>query len=222
MCRVRDLANTESKSQFNEWFQDLQTITTDSTNSCSFLPSFGGNIYDLDQKMNLNDFDYQGTMNPMTIMNPMYIPAASQSSSNDNTFALPDHRDFSPMASLSPASSGLYPSASSPETIIIPSASNKKTKRKGTNDNTDTDEVFLKKQKQNAAASRCRQKKANQMNELETQVSTLESEKFNLTLQIAALEQEKKEWISRESFLEKDIRSLQTQLDLAQRALAMK
>jgi hypothetical protein len=70
-----------------------------------------------------------------------------------------------------------------------------------------------KRQKQNQAAQRCRQKKLDKLHEFESQVKLLEEEKFNLSVRIAVLEQEKKDWAERESKMEMKMKSLQGIID---------
>ena len=66
------------------------------------------------------------------------------------------------------------------------------------------------------------QKKQTQIQNLQQSVELLEKEKFDLQMKLTVLDQERKEWMLREQYLENDVKSLQRQLDLAQRALCLK
>jgi hypothetical protein len=84
----------------------------------------------------------------------------------------------------------------------------------------EVDDALLKKRrKQNEAAQRCRQRKADTIKQFDATVKTLESEKFDLSVRVAVLEKEKQAWISREEELEASLKAIKEQLAAAQSAL---
>jgi len=79
--------------------------------------------------------------------------------------------------------------------------------------------IILKRQKNTEAARRSRSKKAELLGTLEVQVKELESNKSNLTVRLAVLENEKRGWLSREAELAERVRQLEYHLAETHRAM---
>jgi hypothetical protein len=79
--------------------------------------------------------------------------------------------------------------------------------------------ISKKRQKQNEAAQRCRQRKAEHLKQFDSTIKTLETEKYDLMVKAAILAQEKQAWISREEELKSSIRMYKKQLDAAHSVL---
>ena len=208
MCRVRDLA---PKQEFNQWFQDLSQLKPADT----FLPPYGNMFLDPMYRYETS------TIDPTTMLLQNPAPASNPSCGNSScdNFVLDNFQNAN-MYSPESMTRVVTPPASVPS--ATPVAKQPASKKRAMETMSDEEKLILKRQKQNAAASRCRQKKADQIANLESQVVSLEKEKFELSLKLAVLQQEKKAWLTRENCLEKDLLSLQGQLDLAQRALLQK
>jgi hypothetical protein len=69
-----------------------------------------------------------------------------------------------------------------------------------------------KRQRQNEAAKRCRQKKLTLIQQSQEQTKKFEQEKFEMSIRLAVLEKEKQAWLARE-------RDMQQQLDILKRQL---
>jgi hypothetical protein len=74
-------------------------------------------------------------------------------------------------------------------------------------------QVLQKRQRQNEAAKRCRQKKVSLIHQSQAMAKAFEEEKFQMSVQLAVLEKEKLAWISRERELQHQIATLKQQLD---------
>ncbi|KAI8895137.1 hypothetical protein BC833DRAFT_602369 [Globomyces pollinis-pini] len=79
--------------------------------------------------------------------------------------------------------------------------------------------LFKKRQRQNEAAKRCREKKLNQLQAAQQQVQKFEKEKFEMAVKLAVLEKEREAWQARENELQRRIQSLKMQLDESQMML---
>jgi hypothetical protein len=76
------------------------------------------------------------------------------------------------------------------------------------------DEALTKKrQRQNEAAKRCRQKKMDLLNEAQEQARKFEQEKFEMSVRLAVLEKEKQAWLLREKEMQHELNRLKQQLD---------
>jgi hypothetical protein len=82
-----------------------------------------------------------------------------------------------------------------------------------------TAEVALKRQKQNEAARRCRQKRLSQLQECQQKVEQVEKEKFDLSVRLAVLEKEKEAWILKEQEMNMRMEKLRAQLDQSHHTL---
>ena len=78
-----------------------------------------------------------------------------------------------------------------------------------------TEEVARKRQKQNEAAKKCRQKRISQLEEYQDRVNLAERDNFDLSVRVAVLEREKCAWIKKEKELVACRYSLKAQLDLS-------
>ncbi|KAI8895138.1 hypothetical protein BC833DRAFT_567745 [Globomyces pollinis-pini] len=107
--------------------------------------------------------------------------------------------------------------ASPPAMLITPPPETISTKRELQDD----EDVALvkKRQRQNEAAKRCREKKLNQLQAAEQQVQKFEKEKFEMAVKLAVLEKERDAWEIRERDLQQHIQSLRMQLDESQTLL---
>jgi hypothetical protein len=97
-----------------------------------------------------------------------------------------------------------------PSPISIPSPQIE-TKRKAVEEIDDA--LLLKRQKQNEAAKRCRQKKLNQLQEAQEQARIFEQESFQLSVKLAVMEKEKQAWLMKEKEMQQQISMLKQQLD---------
>ncbi|KAI8894034.1 hypothetical protein BC833DRAFT_606350 [Globomyces pollinis-pini] len=85
---------------------------------------------------------------------------------------------------------------------------------------TDEDPVLLKKrQRQNEAAKRCREKRSNQLQMAQQQVQQIEQDKFDMAVKLAVIEKERDAWQIREQDLQQRIHQLKVQLDETQMLL---
>jgi hypothetical protein len=91
--------------------------------------------------------------------------------------------------------------------------------KRSTPDDPITEEVALKRQKQNEAAKRCRQKRLSQLQEYQQKVEQSEKEKFELAVRLAVLEKEKEAWILKEREMTLRMEKLRAQLDQSHQAL---
>lgn len=82
-----------------------------------------------------------------------------------------------------------------------------------------TEEVARKRQKQNEAAKKCRQKRLSQLQECQQKVEQSEKEKFELTVKLAVLEKEKEAWILKEQEMNLRMERLRAQLDQSHHTL---
>ncbi|KAJ3273362.1 hypothetical protein HDV01_004579 [Terramyces sp. JEL0728] len=78
----------------------------------------------------------------------------------------------------------------------------------------EVDEALMKKrQRQNDAAKRCRQKKLNQLQECQEKAKRFEDEMFEMSVRLAVLEKERSAWLVKEKELQERVQSLKFQLD---------
>jgi Basic region leucine zipper len=91
--------------------------------------------------------------------------------------------------------------------------------KRSTPDDPITEEVALKRQKQNEAARKCRLKRLSKLQECEKRVEETEKEKFELSVRVAVLEKEKEAWILKEQEMNLRIDKLRAQLDHSHRTL---
>ncbi|KAJ3323258.1 hypothetical protein HDV06_002025 [Boothiomyces sp. JEL0866] len=78
----------------------------------------------------------------------------------------------------------------------------------------EVDEALMKKrQRQNDAAKRCRQKKLNQLQECQEKAKRFENEMFEMSVRLAVLEKERTAWLVREKELQERVQLLKCQLD---------
>jgi hypothetical protein len=70
-----------------------------------------------------------------------------------------------------------------------------------------------KRQRQNEAAKRCRQKKVTLIQQSQEQTKKFEKEKFEMSIRLAVLEKEKQAWLDRERDLQRQLNVLKQQLD---------
>jgi Basic region leucine zipper len=87
--------------------------------------------------------------------------------------------------------------------------------KRSTPDDPITEEVALKRQKQNEAARKCREKRSSKLQECEKRVEETEKEKFELSVRVAVLEKEA--WILKEQEMNLRIEKLRAQLDQSRR-----
>ncbi|KAJ3323260.1 hypothetical protein HDV06_002027 [Boothiomyces sp. JEL0866] len=98
---------------------------------------------------------------------------------------------------------------SPPETISLPYVEVKAEKRP--HDSVDME--AKKRQKQNEAARRCRQKKLDQLKTYQDTLAKFEKEKFEMSVRLAVLEKEREAWVARERDLQLQVDSLKQKLD---------
>ncbi|KAI8342343.1 hypothetical protein BC941DRAFT_412503 [Chlamydoabsidia padenii] len=103
---------------------------------------------------------------------------------------------------------------------ITPSSTPTTGQKRSTNDETTPDEVTLKRQKNTDAARRSRLKKVMKMEALEKRVQELERMNAQLLLRVAVLDSEKTHLKTKESTHEARIKSLESQLADAHKALS--
>jgi hypothetical protein len=101
-----------------------------------------------------------------------------------------------------------YPSPSSIDSSEIFSQSNKRQSE----DQVDS-QLIKKRQRQNDAAKRCRQKKLDQLKEAQDLAQKFEKEKFEMSVRLAVLEKEKQAWVLRERDMQHQLATLKQQLD---------
>ncbi|KAL2911243.1 hypothetical protein HK105_209299 [Polyrhizophydium stewartii] len=83
----------------------------------------------------------------------------------------------------------------------------------------DDSPLALKRARNNEAARRSRERKMRRLEELEVQVGALETEKTDLNVRLAVLENERNSWITRERELVHRVLALEAQLSESHRAL---
>jgi hypothetical protein len=107
-----------------------------------------------------------------------------------------------------------YPSSTSPcsfaPLLMEPIYPASTTSHKRAAEQVDSEENSLskKKRKQNEAAQRCRQKKADQIQLYQESIKKLEEEKFEMSVQIAVLTKEKEAFNAREAEMQKTLNDL--------------
>jgi hypothetical protein len=74
-------------------------------------------------------------------------------------------------------------------------------------------QLMKKRQRQNDAAKRCRQKKMDQIKEAQEMAQKFEKEKFEMSVRLAVLEKEKQAWVIREREMQHQLATLKQQLD---------
>eukprot|EP00842_Homolaphlyctis_polyrhiza_P003192 jgi/Hompol1/3874/HPOL_006797-RA len=79
--------------------------------------------------------------------------------------------------------------------------------------------LAIKRARNNEAARRSRERKMKRLGELEVQVRHLETEKSDLHVRLAVLENERKSWVARERELSNRVLALESQLSESHRAL---
>ncbi|KAJ3273360.1 hypothetical protein HDV01_004577 [Terramyces sp. JEL0728] len=99
----------------------------------------------------------------------------------------------------------------SPESISLPFEVKSEKRPLDSVDSVDTESK--KRQKQNEAARRCRQKKLDQLKSYQDTLSNFEKEKFEMSVRLAVLEKEREAWIARERDLQLQVNSLKQKLD---------
>ncbi|KAJ3345660.1 hypothetical protein HDU91_007283 [Kappamyces sp. JEL0680] len=112
----------------------------------------------------------------------------------------------------------LYAKTYSPESTSVAFDDAKSVKKSGRRRKGEevelTDELAAKRQKQNAAAKRCREKREKALSEATDRAELAEKEKFRLSLRVAVLEKEKEAWLAREQELLRKLQFLQGQVSL--------
>ena len=126
-----------------------------------------------------------------------------------------DIRAASPVASVSPLSI-MSPTKKENVTLEYVSRPTKANNvKRSSPDDPITEEVARKRQKQNEAAKKCRQKRISQLEEYQDRVNLAERDNFDLSVRVAVLEREKCAWIKKEKELVACRYSLKAQLDLS-------
>jgi hypothetical protein len=105
-----------------------------------------------------------------------------------------------------------YPSPSSVDTYEVFSLPKKRTLEDSCSFSSDP-QIVKKRQRQNEAAKRCRQKKLDQLKEAQELSQQFEKEKFEMSVKLAVLEKEKQAWLLREKDMQHQIATLKQQLD---------
>ena len=130
-----------------------------------------------------------------------------------------DIRAASPVASVSPLSI-MSPTKKENVTLEYVSRPTKANNvKRSSPDDPITEEVARKRQKQNEAAKKCRQKRISQLQECQQKVEQSEKEKFELSVRLAVLEKEKEAWILKEKEMNLRMERLRAQLDQAHQTL---
>ena len=156
-----------------------------------------------------------------------------QSPTQDYILTTPDTFSFEMLSPL-PSDPFMDSMPSPPETILLPETliappseailnmkpiEIKSMPRKANNvkratpDEPITEALAKKRQKQNEAAKRCRQKRLDQLVECQNIVKKSEQEKFELSVRLAVLEKERSAWLVREAEMNARLDQLKAQLD---------
>jgi hypothetical protein len=156
-----------------------------------------------------------------------------QSPTQDYLLTTPDTFSFEMLSPL-PSDPFMDSMPSPPETILLPETlvappseailnmkpiEIKSMPRKANNvkratpDEPITEALAKKRQKQNEAAKRCRQKRLDQLMECQNLVKKSEQEKFELSVRLAVLEKERAAWLVREAEMNARLDQLKAQLD---------
>lgn len=118
----------------------------------------------------------------------------------------------SPALPLTPPSSVSYPEPTNDTSVSS-------RKRRATTDENIDEALMAKRQKQNEAAKKSRQKKLNQLQEYKERAEAAEREKFELRVKVAVLEEDKASRIKKEKEMADTIAALQAKLGQFQQFL---
>lgn len=148
------------------------------------------------------------------------LPTTANQMTIENMMPSPPHTS----PSLSATSLKALDSMASPfvmkDSKVVTQKNTKKAtkKRKEVEENVD-DALYVKRQRNNEAARRSRERKVRRLEELEAQVHSLETEKSDLMIRLAVLDNERSSWMSRERELAHRVLALESQLGESHRAL---
>jgi hypothetical protein len=189
----------EAAQDFDAWFETINKELPGHDEEAAFFRQ--SEKYPFDMDMSLPELPLSDYSSPFTMESP---PSAQTTL-----------RPFtpSPVENLAPITAQKKEEKPIVTVQYVSRPSKANNVKRSTPDDPITEEVALKRQKQNEAARKCRQKRLSKLQECERKVEETEKEKFELSVRVAVLEKEKEAWILKEQKMNLRSEKLQEQLD---------